>query len=190
MAKRTDQRSVTVPFRATPAEQPPSVKEWANRLVWTDRMLTALEQGVRGGRWHTLIDKVYQPVHLWMSSLVVLGKQGAAGVDRQTVDDFQEQDLAETQWLAEELRTDQYRPQAVRRVWIPKPGSTEKRPLGIPAVRDRVVQTALLHVLAPIFESRLPTTVMVFDLAGAVIMPWNGSKPCWRKVTCMSWMRT
>jgi len=152
MAKRTDQTSATVPFRATPAEQPSSVKEWANRLVWTDRMLTALEQGVRGGRWHTLIDKVYQPVHLWASSLRVLGKHGAAGVDRQTVDDFREQDLAETQGLAEELRTDSYRPQAVRRVWIPKPGSTDKRPLGIPAVRDRVVQTALLHVLEPIFD--------------------------------------
>jgi RNA-directed DNA polymerase len=152
MAKRTDQQPVTVPFGATPAGQPPSVKEWANRLVWTDRMLTALEQGVRGGRWHTLIDKVYQPVHLWMSSLIVLGNQGAAGVDHQTVDDFQEQDLVETQRLADELRTERYRPQPVRRVWIPKPGSMEKRPLGIPAVRDRVVQTALLHVLEPIFD--------------------------------------
>ena len=115
-------------------------------------MLTALEQGVRGGRWHTLIDKVYQPVHLWMSSLVVLGNQGAAGVDHQTVEDFGEKDLEETQRLAEELRTEQYRPHAVRRTWIPKPGSTEKRPLGIPTVRDRVVQTALLHVLEPIFD--------------------------------------
>jgi len=115
-------------------------------------MLTALEQGVRGGRWHTLIDKVYQPVHLWMSSLVVLGNQGAAGVDHQTVEDFGEKDLEETQRLAEELRTERYRPHAVRRTWIPKPGSTEKRPLGIPTVRDRVVQTALLHVLEPIFD--------------------------------------
>jgi len=115
-------------------------------------MLTALEQGVRGGRWHTLIDKVYQPVHLWMSSLVVLGNQGAAGVDHQTVEDFGEKDLEETQRLAEELRTERYRPHAVRRTWIPKPGSTEKRPLDIPTVRDRVVQTALLHVLEPIFD--------------------------------------
>jgi RNA-directed DNA polymerase len=115
-------------------------------------MLTALEQGVRGGRWHTLIDKVYQPVHLWMSSLVVLGNQGAAGVDHQTVEDFGDKDLEETQRLAEELRTGSYRPHAVKRTWIPKPGSTEKRPLGIPTVRDRVVQTALLHVLEPIFD--------------------------------------
>jgi RNA-directed DNA polymerase len=115
-------------------------------------MLTALEQGVRGGRWHTLIDKVYQPSNLWLASLSVLGNQGAAGVDHQTVEQFGAKDLEESKRLAEELRTESYRPQAVKRVWIPKPGSTEKRPLGIPTVRDRVVQTALLHVLEPIFD--------------------------------------
>jgi RNA-directed DNA polymerase len=152
MTKQADQKLATVPFGATPAGQPPPVREWANRLVWTDRMLTALEQGVRGGRWHTLIDKVYQPAHLWMSSLVVLGNHGAAGVDHQTVEDFGDNDLEETRRLAEELRTEKYRPHAVKRTWIPKPGSTDKRPLGIPTVRDRVVQTALMHVLEPIFE--------------------------------------
>jgi RNA-directed DNA polymerase len=158
MAKRTDQRpttvpwEATVPFGATPAGQPPSIREWAHRVVWTDRMLTALEQGVRGGKWHTLIDKVYQPINLWAASMQVLGNQGAAGVDHQTVEDFREREFAEIERLAEELRTEQYRPHAVRRVWIPKPGSTEKRPLGIPTVRDRVVQTALLHVLEPIFD--------------------------------------
>jgi RNA-directed DNA polymerase len=141
-----------VPFGATPAGHPPSVKEWANRAVWTDRMLTALEEGVRGGKWHTLIDKVYQPINLWAASMHVLGNQGAAGVDHQTIKDFGAHEYAETAWLAEQLRTEQYRPQAVKRVWIPKPGSTDKRPLGIPTVRDRVVQTALLHVLEPIFD--------------------------------------
>jgi RNA-directed DNA polymerase len=158
MNKRTDQRpttvpgKATVPFGATPAGQPPTVKEWANRVVWTDRMLAALEQGARGGKWHTLIDKVYQPNNLCAASMHVLGNQGAAGVDHQTVEDFGAREYAETAWLAEQLRTEQYRPQAVKRVWIPKPGSTDKRPLGIPTVRDRVVQTALLHVLEPIFE--------------------------------------
>jgi RNA-directed DNA polymerase len=152
MTKRTDQRPATVPFAATPAGQPPSVTEWANRLVWTDRMLAALAHGVRGGRWHTLSDKVYQPDNLWVASMSVLGNQGAAGVDGQTVQQFDGQLLEELQRLEEDLRTDKYRPRAVRRVWIPKPGSTEKRPLGIPSVRDRVVQTALLHVLEPIFD--------------------------------------
>ncbi len=158
MDKRTDQqpatvsRRATVPFAATPAGQPPPVREWANRIVWTERMLTALEQGVRGGRWHTLIDKVYQPINLWLASMHVLGNQGAAGVDHQTVEQFGLQGSAALQRLSEELRSEQYRPQPVKRVWISKPGSTDKRPLGIPTVRDRVVQTALLHVLEPIFD--------------------------------------
>jgi RNA-directed DNA polymerase len=152
MTKRADQRPATVPFAATPAGQPPSVQEWANRLVWTDRMLAALQQGVRGGRWHTLSDKVYQPDNLMLSSFRVLGNEGAAGVDGQTVQQFEAQHQEELRRLEEDLRTDVYRPQAVQRVWIPKPGSKEKRPLGIPTVRDRVVQTALMHVLEPIFD--------------------------------------
>src|SRR5450432_4112102 len=154
MAKRTDQRLVKVPFGATPAGQPPSVKEWANRHVWTDRMLDALQTGVRGGKWHTLSDKVYNRTNLIVSSLSVLGHAGAAGVDRQTVDQFEDDLLEEIDGLAEDLRTGKYQPHAVKRVWIPKPGSMDKRPLGIPAVRDRVVQTALLNVLEPIFDSR------------------------------------
>jgi RNA-directed DNA polymerase len=152
MAKRTDQPPVTVPFAATPAGAPPSVAEWANRAVWTERMLKALPEGVRGGRWHTLIDKVYQPRNLLAASLTVLDHEGAAGVDHQTVANFQAQQQEELRRLEDDLRTASYRPQAVRRVWIPKPGSTEQRPLGIPTVRDRVVQTALLHVLEPIFD--------------------------------------
>jgi RNA-directed DNA polymerase len=152
MTKRTDQRPATVPFGATPAGQPPTVKEWANRHVWTDRMLDALEAGVRGGKWHTLSDKVYNSMNLYSASLSVLGNEGAAGVDHQTTQQFQDRQLEELKWLEEELRSGKYQPHAVKRVWIPKPGSTEQRPLGIPTVRDRVVQTALLNVLEPIFD--------------------------------------
>jgi RNA-directed DNA polymerase len=115
-------------------------------------MLTALQTGVRGGRWHTLIDKVYQPLNLYAASTSVLANAGAAGVDHQTVEDFEVNRPEELRRLEEALRTDTYRPQAVRRAWIPKPGSTEKRPLGIPTVRDRIVQTALWHVLEPICD--------------------------------------
>jgi RNA-directed DNA polymerase len=152
MAKRTDQQLATVPFGATPAGQPPSVKEWANRAVWNERMLDALLSGVRGGKWHTLKDKVYRSLNLYSASLSVLDNEGAAGVDHQTVEQFEDRQLEELQQLEEELRTGKYQPRAVKRVWIPKPGSMEKRPLGIPSVRDRVVQTALLHVLEPIFD--------------------------------------
>jgi RNA-directed DNA polymerase len=149
---RADQRPATVPFAATPAGQPPSVKEWANRHVWTDRMLTALLNGVRGGRWHTLSDKVYQPINLVDASTKVLANKGAAGVDGQSVEQFHAQHAEELRRLEIDLWADTYRPQAVQRVWIAKPGSTDKRPLGIPTVRDRVVQTALVHVLEPIFD--------------------------------------
>jgi RNA-directed DNA polymerase len=128
------------------------VKEWANRHVWTGRMLEALQTGVRGGRWHTLSDKVYNSLNLYSASLSVLGNEGAAGVDHQTVQQFEDRRLEELKWLEEELRSGKYQPHAVKRVWIPKPGSTEQRPLGIPTVRDRVVQTALLNVLEPIFD--------------------------------------
>jgi RNA-directed DNA polymerase len=152
MAKRTDQQLATVPFGATPVGPPPTVKEWANRAVWNDRMLDALQSGVRGGKWHTLSDKVFQSLNLFVASLSVLGNEGAAGVDHQTVEQFRERQLGELARLEEELRNGKYQPRAVKRVWIPKPGSTDKRPLGIPCVRDRVVQTALLHVLEPIFD--------------------------------------
>jgi RNA-directed DNA polymerase len=153
MTKRTEQRLATVPFGATPARQPPTVKLWANRHVWTDRMLDALQGGVRGGKWHTLSDKVYNPMNLYSASQTVLGNEGAAGIDHQTVEQFQDRLLDELKRLEEEIRSGKYQPHPVKRAWITKLGSTEMRPLGIPTVRDRVVQTALLHVLEPIFDS-------------------------------------
>ena len=152
MTKRSDSKPSTVPFSATPVGEPPSVQEWANRSVWTDRMLDALVKGVRGSKWHTLHDKVYNRRNLFESSMKVLGNEGGAGVDHQTVEDFQEYLAGEIDELVEDLRTGKYQPHSVKRVWIPKPGSTEKRPLGIPTVRDRVVQTSLLNVLEPIFD--------------------------------------
>jgi RNA-directed DNA polymerase len=152
MTKRTDPRPATVPFGATPAGQPPSIMEWANHAVWTERMLEALHKGVRGGKWHTLSDKVHQALNLMLASITVLNNKGAAGVDHQTVEQFEARQGQELKRLEEELRTGKYQPRAVKRVWIPKPGTTEERPLGIPSVRDRVVQTALLHVLEPIFD--------------------------------------
>ena len=106
--ERKDQRLATVPFGATPARQPPSVEEWANRFVWNDRMLDALRSGVRGGKWHTLIDKVYNPLNLVAASQLVLGNKGAAGVDHQTVKRFGDRQLEELRRLEEELRTGKY----------------------------------------------------------------------------------
>ena len=115
-------------------------------------MLTALENGVGGGKWFSLIDKVAAPENLFAAYVTVAEHKGAAGVDHVTVEDFGKGLAERLDRLETTLRDGRYRPQEVRRVWIPKPGSREERPLGIPTVRDRVVQTALLHVLEPIFE--------------------------------------
>jgi RNA-directed DNA polymerase len=77
---------------------------------------------------------------------------GAAGVDHQTVVMYEQQLEQQTEYLAQALKEGSYQPAAIRREWIPKAGSNEKRPLGIPTVRDRVVQKALLATIEPIFE--------------------------------------
>jgi RNA-directed DNA polymerase len=82
----------------------------------------------------------------------VKAKGGAAGVDRVTVQEFEYRLEANLEKLAGMLKDGSYRAQAIGRVWISKLGSKEKRPLGIPTVRDRVVQAALRAVLEPIFE--------------------------------------
>lgn len=125
---------------------------WVEPSVWTPRMLSALEQGVKGGKWFSLIDKVYATANLAQAYRRVAANGGAAGVDHQTVPMYERQLKANQEKLATQLQDGSYRPQAVRRVWIDKPGGKEKRPLGIPTVRDRVAQTALRNVLEPIFE--------------------------------------
>ena len=115
-------------------------------------MLMALKVGVKGGKWHSLIDKLFSPATLEAAFAQVEANAGAAGVDHVTVEQFAKREDANLKRLSEELRSGRYRPQRIRRHYIPKLGSREKRPLGIPTVRDRVVQTALRLVLEPIFE--------------------------------------
>lgn len=115
-------------------------------------LTTLLENKVRGGKWHTLYDKVTSDRNLMWAAARVIHNQGAAGVDQQTVEEFSAEFRTEIGQLQLELKTEKYRPAPVRRVEIPKPGTQETRPLGIPTVRDRVVQRALLDVLEPIFD--------------------------------------
>ena len=126
---------------------------WTEPEVWTERMLTALENGVKGGRWYCLYDKVMARRTLEVAAARVLANGGAPGVDQVTVErvaDRLDENLGK---LAESLGSGTYRPQEIRRKQIPKPGKkNELRPLGIPTVRDRTVQTALRLVLEPIFE--------------------------------------
>lgn len=125
---------------------------WTEPSVWTGRMLTALEKGVKGGVWFSLIDKAWSLKNLRAAFAKVKAKRGSAGVDHQTIEMFEGALEDNLQRLRDELRGGTYQPQAIRRHWIPKPGSREQRPLGIPTVRDRVVQAAVRHVLEPIFE--------------------------------------
>jgi RNA-directed DNA polymerase len=116
-------------------------------------MLTALEKGVKGGKWFSLIDKVYTEANLGASFDKVARNRGGSGVDHQTIEMFRHRKMQNLERLAKELAGGSYTPQKIRRAWISKLGKRqEKRPLGIPTVRDRVVQTALRNVIEPIFE--------------------------------------
>lgn len=115
-------------------------------------MLATLGKGVTGGKWHSLIDKLYPETTLRAAFAAVAANAGAAGVDHVTIEQYAATLEANLARLSEALRTGTYRPQAIRRHYIAKPGSQERRPLGIPTVQDRVVQTALRMVLEPIFE--------------------------------------
>ena len=149
---RTEAEPAGVPLGAKQAGETQGRCPWVEPSVWTERMLTALEEGVKGGKWYSLIDKVSSLGNLRSAFAQVKRNQGSAGVDRVTVRMFESPLEENLRRLSESLKEGSYRPQAIRRVWIPKPGSREKRPLGIPTVRDRVVQTALRNVLEPIFE--------------------------------------
>ena len=152
MTKPIEDQPEAVPARAIRAGEILPHWGWVESTVWTERMLTALEQGVKGGKWFSLIDKVHPARTLDAAFTQVAANRGAAGVDHVTITMFKDHREENLKKLSEDLRIGRYRPQQIRRHYIPKPGSKELRPLGIPTVRDRVVQTALLNVLEPIFE--------------------------------------
>jgi RNA-directed DNA polymerase len=127
---------------------------WVERSVWTDSMLTTLEKGVKGEKWYSLIDKVYNQSNLTSSWEKVRKNKGSSGVDKQTIQQFAKDAADRLVRIAEELRDNTYSPNFIRREYIPKAGSKEKRPLGIPTVKDRVVQTAIRNVIEPIYEQK------------------------------------
>ncbi len=139
-------------MRGKQGREVPPQWAWTQAQVWTERMLATLERGIEGGKWYSLIDKVWKEATLREGAQAVIRNAGAAGVDGQTAG-FLKARLDETvATLSRQLYEDRYTPRPVKRQWIPKLGSAEKRPLGIPTVRDRVVQTALVYVLEPIWE--------------------------------------
>ena len=155
MDLRTEKRPAVVPEKAKQAGEAQARRirwGWVEPSVWTDPMLAALENGVKGGKWFSLIDKVYRRENLESAFKKVKRNDGDAGVDHVSVEHFERDLDRHLSRLAEELKTGTYRPQAARRAYLEKPGTSEKRPLGIPTVRDRVCEGALRQVMEPIFE--------------------------------------
>jgi len=124
---------------------------WAEASIWTERMVSALGNGVKGGKWFSLVDKTIRPVTLEAAWQKVERNKGAAGVDGQSVERFAAGADRYLSELHEHLKNGSYRPSPIKRVNIPK-GSGQVRPLGIPTVKDRIVQTALKMTIEPIFE--------------------------------------
>lgn len=148
-----DDSSETVPEEARRSEEVEALRAKAEPAVWTDSMLQALVEGVKGGTWYSLIDKVWKRETLERAFERVKAKDGAPGVDHQTIEDYERHLETNLDRLAAKLEDGTYEPGPVRRTWIPKPGCAEERPLGIPTVEDRMVQMACHLVLEPIYES-------------------------------------
>lgn len=124
----------------------------AERGVWSQKMLEALDTGVRGKKWFSLIDKIYAERTLQLAWAKVQDNAGGCGVDGITVGHFGKDSQKRLLAVKEQVQRGTYQPKPIKRVWIPKLGSSEKRPLGIPTVTDRVVQAATRMVIEPIFE--------------------------------------
>ncbi len=141
-----------VPVTATQGTEAENQQwRWAEASIWTERMVSALVNGVKGGKWFSLVDKVIRPTSLEAAWHKVARNKGAAGVDGQSIERFAAQAERYLPELHDSLKDGSYRPSPVKRVEIPK-GDGRTRPLGIPTVKDRIVQTALKMVIEPIFE--------------------------------------
>ena len=167
-------------------EQPRTVRElerggqirarwsWVEPSVWTERMLEALETGVRGGKWHSLIDKVIREESLQAAWKQVEARKGGGGIDGLSISTFATRVDKRLTRLSEQLQEGTYEPYAVKRVWIPK-GDGKRRPLGVPAIIDRVVQTSIRHAIEPIFERKFASCSYGFR-------PGRGCKDALREV--------
>jgi RNA-directed DNA polymerase len=158
MTRTNDESQIrpAIVAEAAQAQQAGDIRDrwgWIEHSIWSDRRLTRLEQSepttVGFGLWDKGCARRNRPAAFWAG----WRNDGAPGVEGQTVRQFDEHSETERARLGEELKHKRYRRQPARRVWLPKPGTAEKRPWGIPAVRDRTVEAAIRHVLEPMFEN-------------------------------------
>lgn len=173
-----EEKAPSVPVRDKQGAEVRARWAWTEPVVWSERMLSTLETGIRGGVWFSLIDKVWSAKSLEAGWIKVARNRGAAGVDGQSVREFERHAANELGKLGEELRQDSYQPLPGKRQWIEKPGSREKRPLGVPCVRDRVVQAAMRQVMEPIFERDFATHSYGFR-------PGRGARDALRRVDAL-----
>jgi hypothetical protein len=162
------ERASAVPERATQGAEARDWS-WVEASVWTDRMVSALVNGVKGGRWYSLMDKVFAPAVLDAAWDRVWANDGAAGVDGQSIERYAAGAELYLTELTTALREGRYRPQPIKRVEIPK-GDGKTRPLGIPTVKDRIVQTAVKFVLEAVFEATFHPTSYGFRPGRVVTM--------------------
>jgi RNA-directed DNA polymerase len=126
--------------------------EWTEAEVWTERMLATLERGITGGKWFSLIDKVWKTANLQRAVQKVARGKSKEKADGRKCRRYAEQSAQRLPPLQAKLKSGQYQPKPVQRIWIPKLGSKEMRPLGVPEVENRVVEMAIRNVIEPIFE--------------------------------------
>lgn len=148
---------------------------WTEAAVWTERMLATLERGIKGGKWYSLHDKVWKMENLQRAVQKVTAGKSPKKADGRRCRRYAEQSAQRLPQLQRNIQSGQYQPKPVQRVWIPKLGSKELRPLGVPTVEDRVVQMALRNVLEPIFEQHFAEHSYGFR-------PGRGAKDALRRV--------
>ena len=148
---------------------------WTEASVWTERMLATLERGIKGDKWYSLIDKVWKMESLQSAVANVVRNKSRQKPDGQRCRRYAEQKDRRLPALQSKLRNGEYQPQPAKRVWIPKLGSRELRPLGIPPVENRVVEMAVRQVIEPIFEQTFAEQSYGFR-------PGRGAKDALRRV--------
>lgn len=163
-----------VPMAKQGREVPPQW-EWTEAAVWTERMLATLERGITGGKWYSLGDKVWKMKNLQRAAQKVAAGKSPQKRDGRKCRQYAEQSAERLPLLQQMLKEGSYEPKPAQRVWIPKLGSKEMRPLGVPPVENRVVEMALRNVLEPIFEHTFAEESYGFR-------PGRGAKDALRRV--------
>ena len=161
--------------QAKQGREVPQPWAWTEASVWTERMVATLERGIKGGKWYSLMDKVWKMENLQSAAQQVRKNNGAAGVDGMSCEAYLKAGPRRLERLQGKLKTGRYQPAPVKRVWIPKLGSKELRPLGVPTVEGRIVETAVRNVIEPIFEHEFAEHSYGFR-------PGRGAKDALRRV--------